>query len=345
MLRPYRVVVLGLHHDHVWTHLQDLRISRQAELVGVADPNLPLLSQARSKVSCPTYADYEELLESTEADIAYIFASNRMGALLAMTAAKRGLHVLIEKPMAADLDDADEILRVSEAAGVQLMVNWPFAWSPPLVRALSLIEEGDIGRVWQVRYRAAHAGPKELGCSRYFCDWLFDTRLNGGGALMDYACYGCALARTLMGMPKGVRANKGHYVKTSMEVEDNATVLLDYERGSALAEASWSQQGDLSSYTAFIYGEEGTLIADCLKGTLTRADQEHANGEEVALDTVPASFRHATAHFTTALSTGEPVTPLVSAQVGRDTQAILAAARRASEEPSTPIRAYQPEIS
>ena len=334
----YKVVVLGLHHDHVWSHLQDVRRSQSAELVGVADPDLPLLNKARERFSCPTYADYDELLETVEADIAYIFTDNRFGAYLAVSAAKRGLHVMIEKPMGADLDGATEAHRVAHAKGVQLMVNWPIAWVPAIQQAITMATEGEIGRVWQVKYRAAHAGPQELGCSEHFCKWLFDERLNGGGALVDYACYGCALARTLLGMPRAVQAISGNFVKETLPVEDNAIVMLDYPKASALAEASWSQQGNLTSYVVSIYGDKGTLIADANgESTLHLATQEEPEGQQLELRPVATTMRHATSHFTSCLTEGTPLFSLVTAEVGLDTQAILSAAKQAAKQTGTPV--------
>ena len=338
MKHPFKVVVLGLHHDHVWSHLQDIRRSPAAELVGVADPNVPLLNQARERFSCPTYADYDELLETTEADIAYIFTNNRVGAYLAVSAANRDLHIMIEKPMGADLDGAKEADRVARSKGVQLMVNWPIAWVPAINQAITMATEGEIGRIWQVNYRAAHAGPQELGCSKHFCEWLFDERLNGGGALVDYACYGCALARTLLGMPRSVHAVSGNLVKETLPVEDNAIVLLDYPKASALAEASWSQQGNLTSYVVSIYGEKGTLIADGNgESTLHLATQEEPEGRQLEIHPLATNMRHATSHFTSALANNTPLFPLVSAEIGLDTQAILSAAKKAATQQGTPV--------
>ena len=338
MSKPYRVVVLGLHHDHVWTHIQDIRRSARAQLVGVADPHLPLLSQVRERFSCATYADYDELLGTIEADIAYVFASNRLSAYLAVMAAKRGLHVMIEKPLGADLEGAEEAYRTANAEGVRLMVNWPFAWSPALLKAMEMAAAGEIGRVWQVKYRAAHAGPRELGCSEYFCEWLFDEKLNGGGALIDYACYGCALARTILGMPTSVQATAGNDVKVDLPVEDNAIVVLRYPQATAIAEASWTQKGNLTSYIATIYGEKGTLVADTAEnGKLSLANADHPNGKEIIDIRISTHTRHATAHLTWALANDESLMPLVSAEVGRDTQAILSAAQTALADKGIPV--------
>ncbi len=325
-----RIIVLGLQHDHVWSHLSDIDRSLNAKLVGVAEPELPLLAKFKKRYRCPTYADANELMDRIEADAAYIFSDNRTGSYLAATAAARGLHVMIEKPMAADVESADHMLQVADEHQVQLMVNWPFAWSRPLQKALDMVHAGDIGRPWQVRYRAAHAGPRELGCSDYFCEWLFDHRRNGGGALIDYACYGTALARVVLGMPDSVKAVGGTYCKAGLSVEDNAIVLMSYAGASAIAEASWTQQGVRTSYQAEIYGEEGSLIAEPGdEGRLWLATETAPNGRLVDLPEADSSNLCATSHFHWSISKEKPLMPLVSAPIGRDAQAILAAAQRA----------------
>ena len=107
---------------------------------------------------------------------------------------------MVEKPMAADLAGAVRLQNAANGTGVQLMVNWPIAWWPQLQQALRLAAEGRIGRVFQVNYRAAHAGPREIGCSEAFSDWLLDPVRNGGGALVDYCSYGAALVCHLLGL-------------------------------------------------------------------------------------------------------------------------------------------------
>ena len=339
MSHQLKVVVLGLTHDHVWSHLTDLHRSSGVELLGVADPNLPLLTKAREHVGCPTYTDYEELL-AAGADLAYIFSDNQTSAFLATAAAEQGLHVMVEKPLGVDADAASVIQLAAQKQGVRLMVNWPIAWSPAVHTALAFALEGKIGRIWQVKYRSAHAGPRELGCSSYFCEWLYDERLNGGGALIDYGCYGLALARTLMGMPIAVKAQSGTWVREDMAAEDNAVILLEYEKGSAIAEASWSQQGDISSYVVAIYGDKGTLIADAKPGgTVTHATQQDPMGTVIDLSDPPRHLRHATAHWVWALAEDRPFMPLVQGDIGLDTQRLITIAKQACKVDGTPVDA------
>jgi predicted dehydrogenase len=326
MPEPYRIGVLGLTHDHVWGNLQDLHASDEGVLVAAADPNGPLLEQVQQQFGCTTYNEYDALLEREQLDAVYIFSDNAAGAGLTEKAAAKGLHVMIEKPMAADVAGADRMLAAARRAGVRLMVNWPFAWWPQMQKALAMAAGGDIGDVWQVKYRAAHAGPKELGCSTYFCDWLFDAARNGGGALIDYGCYGALLARRLLGVPSRVTAVAGRVVKEDITVEDNAVIVMSYANAIAISEGSWSQIGNLTSYVTAIHGTQGTLLIEPrVGGRLLLATDEHPDGAEVEVPPALPHFRNATAHFLHCLRSGSEFFTLCNDRVGRDAQEILTA--------------------
>ncbi len=205
MNAPLRVAVLGLTHDHVWSNVEELTRTPGAELVAAADPNRPLLEKFQQKFDRPAQDSYYHLLDGEQLDAVYLFADNAACVELAEAAAARGLHILVEKPMAHSLEGADRMLAAVRRHNVRLMVNWPFAWWPQLQLAIAMAERGDLGEIWEVKYRAAHNGPENLGCSEFFCDWLFDRNRNGAGAFMDYCCYGAALAQRLLGSPARVR--------------------------------------------------------------------------------------------------------------------------------------------
>jgi predicted dehydrogenase len=321
-----RIAVLGLTHDHVWDVLQQLRESRKGVLVAAADPHPPLLDRAREQYGCAVFPDAAALLEHESLDAVLVYADNAAGVRLTEQAAARGLHILVEKPMAANLAGADRMIAAVRRAGVRLMVNWPFAWWPQLQHALRLARGGELGHIWQVKYRAAHAGPREFGCSPFFCDWLYDRQRNGGGALMDYCCYGAALARCLLGVPARVSAVAGRFVKEDIPVEDNAVLVMTYPRGLAVAEGSWTQIGTLTAYLTAIYGTRGTLLVEPRSGgRLLRADAENPAGIPVEVPPSPAEFRSAPACFLHCLETGTPFPELCQDRTGRDAQEILEA--------------------
>ena len=206
------------------------------------------------------------------------------------------------------------------------MVSWPLAWWPELRHALAMASAGEIGRVTGVKYRAANCGPKELGCSPYFYGWLYDADLNGAGAFMDYCSYGAALARHVLGQPSRVTAVAGRLAKEYITVDDNAVILMEWPRAMAIAEASWTQIGHLTSYVTAIYGTEGTIVVEPRpKAHLLLATREHDHGVEVDAPPLPPELRNATAYFLSRLAEGAPVEGLCSAEVGRDAQEILEA--------------------
>jgi predicted dehydrogenase len=335
-----RVGVMGLTHDHVWGNLQELTALPGGQLVAVADPHLPLRERAKRNFHCRAYADADRMLGAEKLDAVYLFGDNAGNVAACEAAAANGLHVLVEKPIAATLAGADRMVLATRKAGVRLMVNWPNAWSPALQEALAMATRGDLGELWQVKYRAAHAGPKELGCSPYFCDWLFNREQNGGGALIDYCCYGAALSRLLLGVPSRVTAVARRLCKEEIPVEDNAMLLMTYPRALSLAEGSWTQIGNLSSYVTMIHGTTGTLQVNP-DGRLLHATTAQPDGMSVKVPKPAPHMRHASAHFLYCLATGQAFTGLCSDRVGRDAQEILEAGLRAANagaEVSLPLR-------
>ncbi|QDV52827.1 Gfo/Idh/MocA family protein [Gimesia fumaroli] len=324
--QPLRIGILGLIHDHVWDHLPQLQHSQNAELVAAFDSNQALRDRISAEYDCPTYATPDELFAQHELDGVYIFSSNKQGSELALTAINRGIPVMIEKPMAANLAQAEAMQTAARDKNVSLMVNWPFAWWPQMQHAITMAQAGEIGEIWQVKYRAAHAGPKELGCSDYFCDWLFDSELNGAGAMMDYCCYGCVLSSVLLGMPETITGIAGVYRQEPLGVEDNALIVMQYPNAIATAEGSWSQIGKLTAYATAIYGTKGTLIVEPQKkGRLMLATEDQPQGEEVKVQCPLLYLQTATEHFAHCVRTGEAPWGLCSPETSLEAQRILEA--------------------
>jgi len=321
-----RLGVLGLTHDHIWDNLPYARAQSGLTIVAVADPHSQLVERAVAEYDCAGYLDYGEMLASQTLDAVLVYADNARGADLVEMAAARGLHALVEKPMAASQAGADRMLTAAAKHKTRLMVNWPFAWWPQMQRAIAVAQAGEIGDVWQVRYRAAHAGPAELGCSEFFCDWLFDPARNGpGGAYMDYCCYGALLAQVLLGRPDSVWATADQLVKKqTCPVPDNAVLVMKYANGIAMSEGSWSQIGKLSAYQTLIYGTRGTLMLEPRDGgRLLQATDDAPDGVEIPVPQVSPEMANPIAHFLHGIETGTDFWPLCDPQVCRDTQEIL----------------------
>ncbi|MSR43561.1 MAG: Gfo/Idh/MocA family oxidoreductase [Pedosphaera sp.] len=310
-----------------------MRRVKGARLVAAADPHAPLRTRAKRELDCTPYADARALLERERPDAVLIFSDNAAHVPLTEFAAAHGAHVFVEKPLAADLRGAERMLAAVKRAKVRLMVNWPVAWWPQLQHAVALAKSGEIGDVWQVKYRAAHAGPREMGCSRHFSEWLYDARRNGGGAFIDYCCYGAMLARAMLGRPTRVTGVAERLLKRDLRTEDNGLLAMHYPHALALAEASWTQIGHLTSYFTFIYGTTGTLLVEPGDtGRLLRATAKEPDGKAVKVPRPAAHLRSASAHFIHGLKTGAPFHLLCDPTIGRDTQEILEAGIRSARK-------------
>lgn len=325
--------MLGLTHDHVWGNLENLAADENGELAAVADPNQPLLERVKQDHCCATYSDYREMVERESLDAVYVFCDNAAGAEIGAWAAEQGLHVMVEKPMAATLPGAERLIAAARAAGVRLMVNWPVVWRPQVQAALDLVSRPEFGTIWEITHRAAHGGP-DAECSPYFREWILDARRNGSGALVDLCSYGINMARTLLGRPDRVTATVGNWREPALPVEDHAFVVMNYPKAIATAEGAWGQIGQpTTGYLATIWGTGGSVtVGPGRGGRLWTTTAEQPTSVEVTPATPPSHLSNGTAHFLWALSTGEPFHGLCQAEGCRDTQEVLDAAIRSAAE-------------
>ena len=133
MSKTYRVGFASLVHDHVWGELNRWKAHPNVEIVAAGDVNAELRDQFKSETGVETvYNSWQELLEKEELDIIQACAENNAGPEIVEAAAAKGIHVVSEKPMAARLSQADQMLNAAQNAGIYLMINWPTAWSPAL---------------------------------------------------------------------------------------------------------------------------------------------------------------------------------------------------------------------
>lgn len=330
-----RVGILGLSHDHVWSHLAALATGDLGQLVAVADPDPRLRERFESTHGgAAALTSYDALLERPDLDAVLIFADNRASAELGVRALQRRLPVMVEKPMAADLAGAEALLGAARMAGRPLMVNWPTAWRPALRHGLALARDGAVGELVQVSHRGGHGGPREYGCSPQFCAWLYDPARNDGGALVDYCGYGALLCRALLGRPREVTAVAAHLRKADLAAEDNAIIVLRHRRALGLLEGSWTQVGGEPAFAMIAHGDRGTLLVH--QPRATRDGQRVGPGRveiataagSIVVDppALPGDERDGTTHFLSRLRAGRPVEGLCSPEVGRDVQEVLGAA-------------------
>jgi predicted dehydrogenase len=257
-----RIAIVGLDHDHVWELLKDIANEPQAELVAIADPNPALLDKAKPQVptSVRFFSDYVKMLDQAKPEAVFVTTENDHHLAILRECAKRHIHLSTEKPMATNAADAREMERLADKAGIKLMVNYWNAWVAQSHELFHRVKAGDIGPVQRITVQYGHQGPKEIGISKEFGDWLYDPAKNGGGAIMDFGCYGAEWALWLKGRPSRVYATT-RKLKTAQhnQVDDDATIVLDYPDATVTIEPSWDWPYGMDR--VYVFGTKGSFLA------------------------------------------------------------------------------------
>ncbi|HSB74232.1 MAG TPA: Gfo/Idh/MocA family oxidoreductase, partial [Terriglobales bacterium] len=242
--------------------------------------------------------------------------------------ARRHISYSTEKPMATNARDAREMLRLARQAGIQLMVNYWNAWVAPTHDLFHRVHDGELGPVQKIIVQYGHQGPKEIGVSPEFASWLYDPVKNGGGALMDFGCYGAEWALWLKGRPTRVFATSEKLKRgQNNQVEDDATIILEYPDGVAILEPSWDWPYNMDRVQVF--GPKGSLLAteDALFSRPARADDLPLEGKPVALAPVPHETSNPISYLVDCLLHNQPIENPVAAPLNVQVVEILDAAR------------------
>ena len=333
MTEHLKLGVAGLVHDHVWGLLNQFRALQDVDLLAAADPHPPLLKQISQQFGVSkTYANFLDMLEKEELDAVLACTENSRHADVVEAAGEKGVHVIMEKPMTANLEQAERIVKAAGKSGIKVMVNYPTTWDPRVQHALKLVKEGRIGKVFHIRFRGAHAGPKEVGCSPYFYEWLYDRNLNGAGALLDYCCYGVNLAQWFLDrQPRSVTAITGTLARTYLTVEDNALILMDFGDAIGLAAACWSQVGLHPIHGPIINGVDGSLVVDEQGNLHLYAVKEKGKYRDIHHEVVEVpqrlkGWRNGPEYFVERIKKDEEVEDPLGVQFNRNVQEVLEAA-------------------
>ncbi|MBI2191757.1 MAG: Gfo/Idh/MocA family oxidoreductase [Planctomycetes bacterium] len=252
-----RVAAVDFSHGHMYGLLSLLKQSPDAEFVGAWIGNIPLsrMNQAVKAVGQDRiFESREQLYRKARPQAVLCCSPNAQHAEDVQEFARRGLHVLIEKPMAATLGQADEMVAAAEKAGIRLLINWPSMWSGCVHKARQLLQDGAIGRIVRAHFRGGHMGP---GSEEWF--WRKET---GGGILLDYCSYGATFLRYALGeRARSVLAWEWK-ARPDREVADNAVLVAQYPSTLAVIEGSWTLNGRDPLLGVVFNGMEGILQTD-----------------------------------------------------------------------------------
>lgn len=262
---PLRIGVVGFSHGHVHGVLGNAAQRDDLEIVGVYEPNDTLferLAKQHEVDRAVRFATLEAMLEQAKPEAVSVMTSIRDHLKVVEACAPRGVHLLIEKPLAFSAADAHRMAELAKKHDVLVLTNYETSWYPSVREAKRLVDAGKMTPIRRMVFRHGHKGPQEIGCSEEFLAWLTDPAENGGGAIVDFGCYGAILATWLMDgqRPTKVTASTSTLKpKIYPRVDDDATIVLSYPSATAVIQASWAWTHDNKDMD--LHTERGSIHA------------------------------------------------------------------------------------
>src|SRR5881392_334530 len=259
-----RVALAGLVHGHSFGFFDQFQHRTDLQVVGIAEADHQLTEQFAKRYGLPRgifFSDLEEMLKKTHPQAVLAYTNTFDHRRVVEICARHGVPVMMEKPLAVSLEDARAIERAAREAKIQVLVNYETTWYRSNQAAYDLTHEDAIGEIRKIVVHDGHHGPKEINVGPEFLAWLTDAKLNGGGALFDFGCYGADLATWLMDgrRPDSVTAVTQR-IKPDVypRVDDEATIILTYPNAQAIVQASWNWP--FSRKDMEVYGQKGYAI-------------------------------------------------------------------------------------
>jgi len=330
---PVRYAIVGLTHDHARGFIPCASSRQDVQLVGIADPNKELRERFARDYKLTTnlfFASAEQMLDQLKPQAVATFTSTFEHMKVVQMCASRGIHVMMEKPLAVSMEHARAIESAAKQGGIQIMVNYETTWYPANHAAYELIQKKNaLGELRKIVVHDGHQGPKEIGCSAAFLEWLTDPVLNGGGALTDFGCYGADLITWLM---NGERPTSVFAVTQQIKpqiypkVDDEATIVLTYPRAQGIIQASWNWPFNRKDME--IYGRTGQVLTVAQNGLRVRlAGKQEEVRQAPGLVSPEDDFLH---YFSAVVRGAIQPSGLSSLRNNRIVVEILDAARRSA---------------
>ena len=166
-----RIAIVGLVHGHVHGFLDQFRNNPEIEIVGIAEPDQALLAQVAAKYGFDRgilFTDLESMLSKAKPQAAWAYTNTYDHRRVVETCARHGVHVMMEKPLAVNLDDAVAIEKAARNAKIHALVNYETSWYPSNHAAYDYVQQGALGEVRKVVIHDGHKGPKEIGVEPEF---------------------------------------------------------------------------------------------------------------------------------------------------------------------------------
>jgi len=337
--KPLRVGVAGLNHGHVgW--ILGYKNKEVVQVVGIAEPDRELAQRYAKQYGFSmdiVFSSLNEMLEKTKPESVTAFNSIRGHLDVVKACAPKGIHVMVEKPLAFRMEDALEMEDLAKKHNIHLLTNYETTWYGSNHKAYDVVhQDKSIGPIRKVVVHDGHPGPKEIGVGPEFLSWLTDPEENGGGALIDFGCYGANLITWLMKGERPISVTAiTQQIKPNIypKVDDEATIIVTYPQAQGIIQASWNWP--VGRKDMEVYGQKGYVFTiDALNMRLRLNEKEPETQFKADPTQAPTNDPFA---YLAAVVRGEikSTDDLSSLKVNMVVVEILDAARKSAQEGKT----------
>lgn len=355
MKKVWKIVGINFDHMHMGDLLRRVAAHPQAELAGICDEDPARMQDAIRAFSIAperVFTDYRACLEKTQPDLVILCPATAEHGLWTQRVAEYDVNIMIEKPFAATLAEADAMVAAQRASGKLLAINWPTRWSPCYITMKRLIDEGTIGEVLNVHHYGGNRGPLFHRADKVQCQptpeekaasWFYRKAL-GGGSLLDYAGYGATLGTWFQGGRKPIEVTCTVDETPGLEVDEHSVTVSRYAHGLSTIQTRWGTFTDpwilqpQPKCGFIVCGTHGTISAYDYATHLRLQSEEKPEGFELPVDEVNAPFQDPIQYLLHVLEGGEfergPLHPEI-ARIGQ--QIVDSAVRSAQEKRTVPL--------
>lgn len=328
--KKWRFAGVNFDHQHMGDLLRLVPSHPNAEIVGVSDLNLDAMKDAIENFGIPeerVFTDYQKCIETSCPDVVILCPATAKHAEWTEKIAVFGTHILVEKPFAATLEDADRMISAVNKSGKQLMINWPLRWYPSHVTAYRLCQEGVIGDVCEVHYYDGNKGPVRHGADKMPTNieksesWFYKKE-TGGGSLLDYLGYGVTLGTWFLNEETPLEVTTVVDEPAGLEVDEHSITVLRYANGLSKFETQWGTFTDPweiqpAPKCGFVLrGSKGVISSYDYEPTVYLQTEACPMGEHLAVDEMVAPFQDPIQYFIHCLENDltidGPLSPRVS---------------------------------
>ncbi|QDU64644.1 Glucose--fructose oxidoreductase precursor [Planctomycetes bacterium Pan216] len=350
-MAKYRVVGINFDHMHIGDNLRMAFEHPACEIVGVCDETPSRMKDAIAQFSLPqdrVFTDVAACMEAADPDLILLCPATAAHGDWTERLAPYGKPILMEKPFAASLEEADRMVAACQRHGAKLAINWPMVWYPSHRTAKRLVDEGTIGRVLEVHYYDGNRGPLWHTADKIErtadeverekpSSWFYQ-RSAGGGSLLDYLGYGVTLGTWFLGGAKPIEVVAMADRPDGLEVDEHSVTIARYAFGLSKFETRWGTFTDPWTHQPqpkcgfVLVGTDGTISSFDKEATIRVQTADHPEGREVAVDSLETPHQNPVQYLIDCLERDVPVEGPLSPELSRIGQQIVDTAVRSAEE-------------